>query len=345
MLKEVTLVGSGAGETATPRDRFGREIDYLRISLIDHCNLRCVYCMPLRGLTFVPSDELLTAAEIETVARAAVSVGFRKFRLTGGEPTLRPDLVDIVRRIAAVDGVKDVAMTTNAILLPRLAPALAEVGLRRINIHVDTFHPERLKRIMRFGTLPEILAGIEAAEQAGLMPVKINCVVTRDYNDADVVDMARLTLERGWHVRFIELMPLGGGEAAHLALSQYVPSRETRQRIEAELGVLTPLLPTSASDESRNYRLPDGKGVVGFISPVSEPYCGACNRMRLTADGKFHLCLLNDDELDVKRALRSGGGVSEVAAILCRAVGLKPTGHRLEEGISAEERSMFQLGG
>jgi cyclic pyranopterin phosphate synthase len=301
--------------------------------------------MPLRGLTFVPSDELLTAAEIETVARAAVSVGFRKFRLTGGEPTLRPDLVEIVRRIAAVDGVKDVAMTTNAILLPRLAGSLAAAGLRRINIHVDTFHPERLKRIMRFGTLPEIMAGIEAAEQAGLVPIKINCVVTRDYNDTDVVDMARLTLERPWHVRFIELMPLGGGEAAHLALSQYVPSRETRQRIEAELGPLAALPATSASDESRNYRLPDGTGVVGFISPVSEPYCGACNRMRLTADGKFHLCLLNDDELDVKRALRSGGGVGEVAAILCRAVGLKPTGHRLDEGISAEERSMFQLGG
>jgi cyclic pyranopterin phosphate synthase len=301
--------------------------------------------MPLRGLTFVPSEELLTAGEIETVARAAVSVGFRKFRLTGGEPTLRPDLVEIVRRIAAVDGVKDVAMTTNAILLPRLAGSLAAAGLRRINIHVDTFHPERLKRIMRFGTLPEIMAGIEAAEQAGLVPIKINCVVTRDYNDTDVVDMARLTLERPWHVRFIELMPLGGGEAAHLALSQYVPSRETRQRIEAELGPLAALPATSASDESRNYRLPDGTGVVGFISPVSEPYCGACNRMRLTADGKFHLCLLNDDELDVKRALRSGGGVGEVAAILCRAVGLKPTGHRLDEGISAEERSMFQLGG
>ena len=328
-----------------PRDRFGREIDYLRISVVDHCNLRCVYCMPLRGLTFIPSAELLTADEIETVARAAVSVGFRKFRLTGGEPTLRPDIVEIVERIASIDGARDVAMTTNAILLPRMARDLKAAGLRRINVHVDTFHPERLKKIMRFGTAEEIEAGIEAAEDAGLLPIKINCVVTRDYNDADVVDVARRARERGWHARFIELMPLGGGETAHLALSQFVPSRETRERIEAEMGPLVPVPSDNPADESKNYRFESGDGIVGFISPVSEPYCGTCNRMRLTADGRFHLCLLNDDELDVKRALRTGGGVPAVAAILGKAVGLKPTGHRLEEGVSTEERQMFQIGG
>jgi cyclic pyranopterin phosphate synthase len=327
-----------------PRDRFGREIDYLRISVIDHCNLRCVYCMPLRGLSFIPSPELLTAAEIELVARAALQVGFRKFRLTGGEPTLRPDLVEIVGRIAALDGVADLAMTTNAILLPLLAVPLAKAGLRRINAHLDTLDPGRLKKLMRFGTLPEIERGIAAAEAAGLLPIKLNCVVTRDYNEGDVVEMARRARERGWHVRFIELMPLGGGEAAHVALAQYVPTHETRARIEAALGPLQPL-PGHPSDESRNYGFADGAGVVGFISPVSEPYCGACNRMRLTADGRFHLCLLNDDEMDVKGAIRRGGGVDEVAAILGKAVALKPTGHRLDEGISTEERSMFQLGG
>lgn len=327
------------------RDRFGRQIDYLRISVIDHCNLRCVYCMPLRGLSFIPSAELLTAAEIERVAEAAVSVGFRKFRLTGGEPTLRPDIVEIVARVAALDGVEEVAMTTNAILLPHFARPLAEAGLRRINIHVDTFNPERLKKVMRFGTLEEIERGIAAAEDAGLRPIKINCVVTRDYNDMDVVDVARRALDRDWHTRFIELMPLGGGETAHLSLSQFVPSRETRERIEAALGPLLPIPSANPSDESRNYRFDNGRGVVGFISPVSEPYCGTCNRMRLTADGRFHLCLLNDDELDVKKVLRSGGGRPEVAAVLARAVGLKPTGHRLEEGISTEERSMFQIGG
>jgi cyclic pyranopterin phosphate synthase len=329
-----------------PRDRFGREINYLRISVIDHCNLRCVYCMPLRGLSFVPSPELLTAEEIETVAQAAVQVGFHKFRLTGGEPTLRPDIVEIVRRIAATPGVEDVAMTTNAVLLPRLAAPLAEAGLRRLNIHVDTFHPERLKKIMRFGSIDEIEAGITAAEAAGLRPIKINCVVTRDYNDQDVTDLALRARERNWHVRFIELMPLGGGETAHVALAQFVPSRETKQRIEDALGRLAPVPGGHPSDESKNFRFADGKGgVIGFISPVSEPYCGSCNRMRLTADGKFHLCLLNDDELDVKKALRTGGGVPAVAAILARAVALKPTGHRLDEGVSTEERQMFQIGG
>jgi cyclic pyranopterin phosphate synthase len=331
-----------------PKDRFGREIDYLRISVIDHCNLRCVYCMPLRGLTFIPSPELLTPDEIETVARAALSLGFRKFRLTGGEPTLRPDILDIVGRIAGLPGVSDVAMTTNAILLPRLARPLKEAGLRRVNIHVDTLDPERLKKLMRFGTLAEIEAGIAAAREADLRPLKFNCVVTRDYNETDVVEMARRAKEQGWHVRFIELMPLGGGEAARVALSQFVPSRETRERIEKALGPLEPLPVASASDESRNFRFAgDGaaSGVVGFISPVSEPYCGSCNRMRLTADGRFHLCLLNDDELDVKAALRGGGGEAAVAQILSRAVSAKPTGHRLDEGISTEDRAMFQIGG
>jgi len=328
------------------KDRFGREIDYLRISVIDHCNLRCVYCMPLRGLSFIPSPELLTAEEIELVGRAAVSVGFHKFRLTGGEPTLRPDIVEIVRRVAAIPGVRDVAMTTNAILLPRLAEPLVDAGLKRINVHVDTLDPVRLKKLMRFGTLEDIEAGIQAAVDAGLTPIKLNCVVTRDYNETDVVELARRARERGWHVRFIELMPLGGGEAAHVALSQFVPTQETRARIEKALGPLQPLKNAHPSDESRNYAFADGgPGVVGFISPVSEPYCGSCNRMRLTADGRFHLCLLNDDELDVKKAIRSGGGQAAVAEILRKAVAGKPTGHRLDEGISTEDRSMFQLGG
>jgi cyclic pyranopterin phosphate synthase len=328
-----------------PFDRFSRQIDYLRLSVIDHCNLRCVYCMPLRGLSFVPSPELLTGAEIETVVRGATGVGFRKFRLTGGEPTLRPDIVEITGRIASVPGVEDLAMTTNGILLPRLAKPLREAGLRRLNIHVDTLHPERLKKLMRFASLEEMEAGIAAAEEAGLLPIKINCAVARDHNDADVVDLARRALDGDWHVRFIELMPLGGGETAHVALSQFVPSAETRRRIEAELGPLEPVPIQHPSDEARNFRFANGRGIVGFISPVSEPYCGACNRMRLTADGRFHLCLLNDDELDVKQALRTGGGIAEVERILLRAVTLKPTGHRLDEGLSTRDRSMFQIGG
>jgi cyclic pyranopterin phosphate synthase len=329
-----------------PRDRFGREIDYLRISVIDHCNLRCVYCMPLRGLSFVPSPELLTAEEIEAVTRAAVEVGFRKFRLTGGEPTLRPDIVEVTTRMAAVEGVRDLAMTTNGILLPRLARPLRQAGLRRLNVHLDTLDPQRLKKLMRFASVEEVEAGIAAAEEAGLVPIKVNCTVTRDYNEADVVLLARSARERGWHVRFIELMPLGGGETARVALSQFVPTAETRRRIEDAFGPLEAVAPSSASDEARNFRFADGgDGVVGFISPVSEPYCGACNRMRLTADGKFHLCLLNDDELDVKKALRTGGGVAAVRDILLKAVEAKPTGHRLDEGVSTRDRAMFQIGG
>jgi cyclic pyranopterin phosphate synthase len=302
--------------------------------------------MPLRDLSFVPSPQLLTAAEIETVVRAAVEVGFRKFRLTGGEPTLRPDIVDITARIAAVEGVRDLAMTTNGILLPRLARPLRQAGLRRLNVHLDTLDAERLARLMRFASVGEIEAGIAAAEDAGLVPVKINCTVTRDFNDADVVELARRAKERAWHVRFIELMPLGSGETAHVALSQFVPTAETRRRIEDALGPLEPIAGGGVSDEARNYRFAEGgDGVVGFISPVSEPYCGACNRMRLTADGKFHLCLLNDDELDVKQALRSGGGIPAVRDILLKAVGAKPTGHRLDEGVSTRVRAMFQIGG
>jgi cyclic pyranopterin phosphate synthase len=328
-----------------PLDGFGRTIDYLRVSLTDHCNLRCVYCMPLSGLRFARADELLSTAELERVARAAVAVGFRKIRLTGGEPTLRPDLVEIVERLARLPGLRDLAMTTNGILLPRLAARLASAGLRRINIHIDTLHPGRLQRLMRFGTVDEIWAGIEAAEAVGLRPIKLNVVVVRGYNDEDVVELARLTQGREWHVRFIELMPLGGGECARVAVSQYVSNKDVRLRIEEALGLLAPLPDQHPSDESQNFHLRDGAGVIGFISPVSRPYCSNCSRMRLTADGKFHLCLLNDDEIDLRQVLRSGADETAIQQLLLRAVAAKPTGHHLARGISTADRSMYQLGG
>ncbi len=330
-----------------PRDSFNREIDYLRISVIDRCNLRCVYCMPLNGIRFLPKAELLTPAEIESVARAAVSVGFRKFRLTGGEPTLRLDLLEIVERVAQVPGVGELALTTNAILMRELAQPLKAAGLNRVNVHLDSLDPATVERQMRGGSFAQIWEGIEACEAAGLTPIKMNAVVTAGYNDDDVVELARLTLEREWHVRFIELMPLGGGECATLSMKRYVSNIETRRRIETALGPLFELEANTLSDEARNFKFAGSRGVVGFISPVSEPYCGTCNRMRLTADGKFHLCLLNDDELDVRRALRSGRGdrLEEVARILIRAVELKPTGHQLLQGHSTQERSMYQIGG
>jgi GTP 3',8-cyclase len=340
--------GAEAVSTTMPTDSFNREINYLRISVIDNCNLRCVYCMPLQGLQFLPKPELLTAEEIERVVRAAVSVGFRKFRLTGGEPTLRSDLIEIVERLAAIPGVGDLALTTNALLLTKLARPLKAAGLTRINVHLDSLNPATVERQMRWGTFDGAWKGIMAAEEAGLVPIKLNSVVAAGYNEADVIDLARLTVERDWHVRFIELMPLGGGECASLSIKRYVSNIETRRRIETALGALTELEANNPADEARNFKLAGARGVIGFISPVSEPYCGTCNRMRLTADGKFHLCLLNDDELDVRKALRSGngdGGMNRIAQILLRAVEAKPTGHHLLEGRSTQDRSMYQIGG
>src|ERR1700687_2413594 len=331
-----------------PRDSFSREIDYLRISVIDNCNLRCVYCMPLDGLRFLPRDELLTPAEIELVVGAAVSVGFRKSRLPGGEPTIRADLIEIVERLAAVPGIGDLALTTNALLLPKLAMPLKQAGLKRINVHLDSLNPVPVERQMRWGGFAKSWEGIMAAEAAGLVPIKLNAVVAAGYNEEDVVDLAALTLERDWHVRFVELMPLGGGECASLSIKRYVSNIETRRRIEAVFGPMTEIATNNPSDEARNYSVPNARGVIGFISPVSEPYCGTCNRMRLTADGKFHLCLLNDHELDVRMALRSGngdGGLDAIAKILVRAVAGKPTGHHLLEGRSTQDRSMYQIGG
>lgn len=328
-----------------PLDRFQREIDYLRISLTDHCNLRCVYCMPLGEVPYAAREDILSAPEVESVVRAAAKVGFRRIRFTGGEPTLRPDLVDIVSRCSAVDGIGDVAMTTNGMLLPPLAAPLRAAGLNRVNIHVDSLREDSLPKLMRRGNVASIRAGIDAAVAAGFSPLKLNCVVTGGLNDTEVVDLALLTRDNDWHVRFIELMPLGGGECAEVSRARYVSNVDTQARIETALGQLEPLARINPADESTNYRVPGYPGVIGFISPVSAPYCGTCNRMRLTADGRFHLCLLHDDELDVRRALRAGAGIHEIGDILLQAVGAKPTGHALERGVEPRQRSMHHIGG
>jgi len=328
------------------KDSFNRVINYLRISLVDRCNLRCVYCMPLENIRFLPGEELLTSREIELVVQAAVSVGFHKFRLTGGEPTLRSDLIDIVERITKIPGVDDLALTTNGLLMRTLAEPLKRAGLKRINVHLDSLNPEVVRRQMRWGSFERIWEGIAAAEAVGLTPLKLNAVVVRGYNDREVSDLARLTLDHAWHVRFIESMPLGPGKCASVAAQGYVSNRDTRELIERELGTMYELQSEDVSDESRNFRLNGAAGVVGFISPVSDPYCGSCNRMRLTADGKFHMCLLNDDELDVRKLLRRGDStLSEIGQVLIRAVANKPFGHRLAEGHSTQGRSMFQIGG
>jgi cyclic pyranopterin phosphate synthase len=323
-------------------DRFGREIDYLRLSLTERCNLRCTYCMP-EDIRFPEAEDVLSPAELATVVRAAVSVGFRKFRLTGGEPTVRRDLLEVVAALAAVRGVEDLSLTTNGMRLAELARPLREAGLRRVNVHVDSLHAETLPRLMRRGRFERVWAGVEAAEAAGLAPMKLNVVVQRGGNDSEVASLARLALGRPWHVRFIELMPLGDGECARISRERFVSSAETRRRIESEVGPLEPLPRLRRGEESRNFRFAEGRGVVGFISPVSEPYCGTCNRLRLTADGRLRLCLLRDDELDIRAALR--GGEAAVREVLARGISEKPAGHALEAGEAPRGRLMHAIGG
>jgi cyclic pyranopterin phosphate synthase len=325
------------------KDGYGREINYLRISITDRCNLRCVYCMPMDGMTFVPGPELLTPEEIERVGQAAADAGFRKIRLTGGEPTLRQDVVEIVQRLGRIHGIDELVMTTNGLRLPWIAEPLARAGLHRVNIHIDTLDETRLTRVMRLNSLKKVWAGIEAAERAELVPIKLNVVVTRGYNDGDVVDLALLSMNRNWHVRFIELMPLGG--PAEIAFDHYVSTQESITRIEAALGPLIPLHDGNIVGEARLYRLPGAKGTVGFISPVSDPYCDSCNRMRLTADGRIRLCLLSEKELNFRDTLRGGGTHADLVELFRRAIAAKPVGHQLKEGVHPENRTMSQIGG
>jgi cyclic pyranopterin phosphate synthase len=325
------------------KDSYGREINYLRISLTDRCNLRCVYCMPMHGLAFVPGEELLTIDELEKVVRAAVDVGFNKVRLTGGEPTLRQDIVEIVRRLVTIDGINKLVMTTNGYRLPYIAQDLADAGLKRVNIHVDSLDRESITKIMRLGRFDKAWAGIEAAEKAGLTPIKLNAVIARGYNDEAAVELARLTLERPWQVRFIELMPFAG--PAEIALNNYVSSEAVKNQIEAEFGPLFAVNDGQLDGEARMYRLAGSAGMVGFISPVSNPYCDDCNRMRLTADGRIRMCLLSDKEVNFRDRLRNGGTHQDLVDLFEQAVRAKPVGHQLKNGVHPEARTMSQIGG
>ncbi len=325
------------------KDSYSREINYLRISLTDRCNLRCVYCMPMRGLSFVPNDQLLSPAEIEAVVRAATETGFKKVRLTGGEPTLRRDILEIISRIRAVPGIEEIAMTTNGYRLKTLAKPLVKAGLDRVNIHVDAINHKQLLKTMRLAKEAKVWEAISAAEDAGLLPIKLNVVVTRGFNDSDVAAMAKLTVDHPWHVRYIELMPLGA--PAGIALENFVSSAETIRLIEDELGGIFPLNGGELEGEARLYRIPGAKGTLGFISPISNPYCGDCNRMRVTADGRIRLCLLKDDEINFRNTLRGGGTHADLVALFEKAVRNKPWGNDLEDGIFPQIRTMSQIGG
>jgi len=323
-------------------DRYGRRIHYLRISLTDHCNLRCVYCMP-EDITFRPPAEMMQDDEVLTLARLFASLGFDKIRLTGGEPTVRARVVELVRALAQTPGIRTLTMTTNGVLLPRLARPLAEAGLQRVNISLDTLDPEKFNRLTRWGALEDVWAGIEAAEQAGLSPVKINVVVVRGYNEADVADLARLTLEHPWQVRFIEMMPFGG--ATTVQTGQLVTAQETQARVEAALGPLHPLNDGELDGEARLFRLRGGRGDVGFISSVSQPFCAYCTRARLTADGRLRLCLLREGEVDLLTPLRQGASLADLRQLILDSIWLKPWGHGLAEGLIPLNRAMSEIGG
>ena len=323
-------------------DRHGRHIHYLRISLTDHCNLRCVYCMP-ENYIFRPNTELMQDEEIITLVKLFVRLGFDKFRLTGGEPTVHTHVVDLVREITSLPGVKNLTMTTNGILLNQLAKPLAEAGLQRVNISVDTLNPEKFRQITRWGSLEKVFAGIRAAEQAGLSPIKINSVVVRGNNETEVVDLARLTLQYPWQVRFIEMMPFAS--SADFQIQQMVTADEIYQLIIRELGPIESTNGGQLDGEARTFRIPGAKGELGFIASVSQPFCASCTRARLTADGRLRLCLLHEREVDLLTPLRTGASLEELSQLILEGVWNKPWGHSLEDGLIPLNRVMNEIGG
>ena len=323
-------------------DRFGRDIHYLRISLTDRCNLRCVYCMP-EDMQFRPRKELMQDDELLALVRLFTELGFHKFRLTGGEPTVRANIVELVRGIARAPGVRSLSMTTNGLLLKQLARPLAEAGLQRVNVSIDSLDPAKFKRLTRWGDVQDVWEGITEAEAAGLAPMKLNAVIVRGYNEDDVADLAALTLHHDWQVRFIEMMPFG--EVAGFQQAQVVAAQEMRVKIEAALGTLIPVDGGKLDGEARLYRLGDGLGDVGFISSVTEPFCASCTRARLTADGKLRMCLLREYEMDLLTPLRSGATMDDLKALINKAVWHKPWGHGLAHNIVPMNRVMSEIGG
>jgi len=311
------------------KDQFGRRIDYLRISVTDKCNLRCTYCMPVEGLEWVPREELLSYEEITEIVRQMAGLGLSRIRLTGGEPLVRTDLPELVRLLAAVPGIEDLALSTNAVLLPRFATPLRAAGVRRVNISLDTLRRDRFEAIAhrpaRF--FDATLEGIEAAEDAGFTPIKINTVVMRGINDDEIADFAAITRERPWHVRFIELMPVGRN--LHLT-DAFVPAEEMLERVRC-LGDLRPVEGPPGNGPARYFRHAGAPGTVGVITPLSHNYCDRCNRMRLTAEGQLRTCLFGEHEVDLKGPLRETGSVLEAVE---RALAEKPERHYLQLGSS-----------
>jgi GTP 3',8-cyclase len=336
----IDLIGARAEPLV---DAFRRPITYLRISVTDRCNLRCVYCMPEAGLPWIPKPDILDYEEIATIVRAAASVGVRAIRLTGGEPLIRRNLERLVAMIAAIPGIDDIALSTNGLLLAEQAPALRAAGLNRVNISLDTLHDDRFSAIARRPGLERVLAGIDAALEAGLTPVKINCVVMRGSNDDELEAFAQLTRERAVHIRFIEVMPVE--ENVDLQRDAWISSDEVLERLAA-VGDIHPVPNPHGNGPARTFAYENAPGTVGVISPLAHDYCERCNRVRLSADGRLKLCLFGDNLIDLRTPLRNGGGEDAIVSLLRAAMHVKPERHHLALGETASAmRAFSEIGG
>jgi GTP 3',8-cyclase len=329
--------------TAPLCDGWGREIRSLRVSVTDRCNFRCRYCMPAEGLQWLPKPELLTFEEIHRLVRVMAGMGVREIRLTGGEPLVRRDLPELVSRLAAAPGVEDLSLTTNGVLLDRLAGPLADAGLRRLNVSLDSLSHTRFAEITRRDALDRVLAGLDAAQhEPRLRPIKVNCVALRGFSETEVPALAALARRKPFIVRFIEFMPLDADDRwdADKVLSG--------QAIRAIVQERWPLeeIPAGPSSTARRFRFKDGKGELGFVSPVTEPFCSSCDRIRLTADGRLRTCLFSRTEWDLQAPLRDGSGDAELEGVIRNAVAHKELKHRINEpGFVRASRTMSQIGG
>jgi cyclic pyranopterin phosphate synthase len=328
-------------QSAPLRDQFGRSIEYLRISVTDRCNFRCVYCMPLEGLDWLPKGDILSYEEIEAVVRQLAPLGLRRLRITGGEPTIRPQLEKLIAMLHGVDGVEDIALSTNGVRLPQMAESLAAAGLSRVNVSADSLQPDRIRQIARRDLKFEPVATLRAALDAGLKPVKLNVVVMRGINDDEISDFARLTLEHEVHVRFIELMPVG--EMAGLTWEHVVPSAEVLERASAAIGALADAAgPAKGNGPAKYYQASGAPGTIGVITPMTHTYCGTCNRVRLTADGRLRTCLYGDHEVNLREPLRAG---EPLEPLFVRALAEKPKEHQLLQMQVGGLRALSQVGG
>ena len=325
-------------------DSYNRPIDYLRISVTDRCNLRCVYCMPSEGIALMNADNILRYEELMRIAAIAVKHGITKIRITGGEPLVRKGIVEFIEELAKLKGIIDLSLTTNGVLLKEFAPSLKRAGLTRVNVSLDSLNKERFHKITRGDFLENVMDGLEEAERAGLSPVKINCVVIKGFNDDEILDFALLTKKKPFHIRFIEYMPFEV-EAAW-DRDKCISASQIMEKINSLQNLIPLENPEKRTGPARRYKFIDGIGEIGFINPVSDHFCGTCNRLRLTADGKIRTCLFSDAELDIKAAIRNGCTDREIEDLLFRAVKEKPERHRINDNIFKKcSRTMNFIGG